>query len=178
MKFIPLGVVGRPFGVRGEIRIKPHNPRTSWFDNAAGVWIGPESSQAPEHHRIVKRRRHKEYIILALEGICDRDRAEELRGMQAAAPEDRLEPLDPDEYYWHQLIGLRVLTTEGELLGEVVRMEETRPEIDGNDVFVISTGQGELMLPATAEVVSEVDLAKGRILVNVVPGLTGGQDRK
>jgi 16S rRNA processing protein RimM len=173
-KYIPLGVVARAFGIKGEIRIRPHNPRTTWFDESEGVWLRKDPSREPGYYRIMKSRRHKDQIVLALEGIRDRNQAEELRGLEAVAPEDRLEPLEEGEYYWYRLIGLSMETVGGRRLGEVIRMEETSPDSDGNDVFVVRGEGGELLIPVTEEAVASIDFEKGRIVVNEMPGLTGG----
>jgi len=170
MRYIPLGVAGRPFGIRGEIRLKPYNPRTTWFEKAPGVWLRTDKDSEPVFFPLRRARRHKEFILLDLEGVDDRDRAEELRAMEAVAPEDELEQLEEGEYYWHQLVGLEVETIEGEKLGRVIRMEQTAPELGGNDLFVVRTEEGELVIPATKEAVAEVDLSKSKMVVNPVMG--------
>ncbi len=172
-RYVPLGVVARPFGVPGEIKIKPHNPDTDWFDRAEGVWLRSGSGGEPELYRLLKSRRHKKiFIIVALEGVADRDRAEELRGFEAVAPESALGELEEDEYYWYQLEGLSVETTDGKRLGEVIRMEETAPHLDAPDLFVVLGEGGETLIPATDEAVAEVDLSKNRLIVHPIPGLT------
>lgn len=166
MKRIPLGVVARPFGIKGELKLKPYNPRTTWFDRAEGVWLSPGPDQEPAYFKIHRTRRHKQFILLELEGISDRNRAEALRGFEAVVAEDELEPLEEGEFYWWQLIGLAVEDGEGRPLGEVIRLEETAPELGGNDNLVVWGEEGELMIPAVEPVVKQVDLAAGKIIVD------------
>jgi len=176
MKFISLGVVARPFGIRGELRIRPHNPRTTWFDSAEGLWLRGPGAGEPTYYRILKRKRHKEYILLDLEGVHDRNLAETLKGREVVVPEDRLEPRGEDEFYWYQLIGLSVQTPEGRAVGEVIRIEETDPDHDGNDVFVVRGPGGESLVPASREAVLSIDLEAGRMVVNLVIGPEENRD--
>ena len=165
MGFIALGTITRPFGVRGEVRLRPYNPYTAWFEKAGGVWLRPHPEAEPRYYRVLRSRRHKDFILLALEGIRDRNQAEELRGWEAVVPEEELLPeLEEGEYYWFQLVGLEAETIGGKRLGRVVRMEETAPRLGGNDVFVIQGEEGELMIPATEEMVKKVNLEEGKLI--------------
>ncbi len=164
-RYIPLGVVGRPFGLKGEVKLKPYNPYTTWFDNAKGIWVRRDERAEPDYYPLIRCRGHKGFILLTLEGIRDRDDAERLKGMQAVSPEEKLESLSEDEYYWFQLIGLTVEDTSGNHVGEVVRMEPTAPHFDGNDVFVVSSDKGEILIPASDPPVKHISTSEGRILI-------------
>lgn len=163
--YIPLGIVARPFGIRGEIKVKPYNRLTTWFDRAESVWLRARPTDEPALYRVLKTRRHQEFIVLTLDGVRDRDGAEALKGHEAVVAEDKLEPLAADEFYWYQLIGLRAEDESGAALGEVVRIEETAPELDGNDVLIAFGEAGEVHIPVTTDVIVKVDLAGGRIIV-------------
>ena len=82
-------------------------------------------------------------------------------------PEDRLVPLPENHYYIYQLIGLDVYTDEGELLGKLADVLPT----GGNDVWVVRTEKGEVLLPAIRQVVRKVDLEAKRIVVHLLSGL-------
>jgi len=172
MKYIALGVVTKPFGVRGDVRVKPYNLDTTWFEGAEGVWLNRANQPEPEYFRVVNSRRHKDVFVLSLEGVRDRDGAEALRGREAVAPEDQLEPLDDGEFFWYQLVGLEVETEGGEKLGRVARMEETSAKRGGADLFVIESESGEIMLPATEQAIKTIDLESKKITVGKIPGLT------
>lgn len=163
--YISLGTVARPFGLRGEIKVKPHNPLTTWFDRAPAIWLRTRPEDEPARWEVLRAHWHKDFIVLALAGVRDRTGAEALQGMEVVTPECELEPLVENEFYWYQLLGLRVETVGGERLGEVVRIETTAPELDGNDVLVALGDRGEVQIPATTEAVVEVDLEAGRIVV-------------
>ena len=103
--------------------------------------------------------------------IDDRDRAEELRGRYLRVPGSALAALDEGEYYLFQLMGLAVVTEEGRDLGPVKDILET----GANDVYIVDTPTGELLLPAIPDVIKDVDLSAGRITVHLLPGLVPGE---
>jgi 16S rRNA processing protein RimM len=86
--------------------------------------------------------------------------------MEVVAPEETLGELEEGEYYWHQLIGLKVMLEQNGLIGEVVRIEETAPELDGADLLAVRTDKGELLLPFIKELIKEVDLEGGTVVIS------------
>jgi 16S rRNA processing protein RimM len=75
--------------------------------------------------------------------------------------------LPKGQFYWHQVIGLRVESTDGQTLGTVRDILET----GANDVYIVHGAHGELLLPAIKDVVKQIDPAAGRMLVQLLPGL-------
>jgi 16S rRNA processing protein RimM len=106
-------------------------------------------------------------LLLKLGGCDDRTAAELLRGMLVQVPAESAAPLESDEFYQFQIIGLAVETDTGQHLGKVVEVLET----GANDVYVVRGPSGEVLLPAVDEVVREVDPASGRMVVHLLPGL-------
>jgi 16S rRNA processing protein RimM len=128
------------------------------------------SQQRPEYavrHAVERIRLNRNIMLLKLAGCDDRNAAEEMRGLLVQIPLSEAVPLDEDEYYEFQLVGLTVETDDGETLGRVVEVLETK----ANDVYVIRGLRGEVLLPAIADVVLTVDLDAGRMLVHLLPGL-------
>jgi 16S rRNA processing protein RimM len=80
-------------------------------------------------------------------------------------------PLEAGQFYEHQIIGLNVVTTEGEPLGQVVQVLAT----GANDVYVVQGLRGEVLLPARVEVVRAIDLDAGTMTVALLPGLLPGE---
>lgn len=97
--------------------------------------------------------------VLRLEGISDRSAAERVIGRYLEAPAS---PLAPDAYYWHQLIGLAVVDEAGAALGTVVEVFRAGE----NEVYRIEGPTGELLVPALRQVVREIDLEAGRMVVD------------
>ncbi len=112
-------------------------------------------------------RLHKRQTLLKLRGCDDREAAEKLRGRLVQIPIEEAMPLGEDEYYVYQIVGLDVCTTEGELLGKVSEVLFT----GANDVYVVQGEKGEMLIPAVEDVVLEVDLAGGRLTVELMEGL-------
>jgi 16S rRNA processing protein RimM len=82
-------------------------------------------------------------------------------------PQSQLRPLPKDEYYQYQLLGLEVWTTGGELLGRIANILPT----GSNDVYIVPSRHGELLIPAIEDVVKSVELERGRIVIEVINGL-------
>jgi 16S rRNA processing protein RimM len=105
--------------------------------------------------------------ILRLSSVTSVDDAESLRGRLLTLPESELAPLAEDEFYSYQLIGLEVVDLDGTHLGKVVELIAT----GSNDVYVVNGPCGELLLPAIDDVILEVDLPGGRMLVSLMEGM-------
>ena len=105
-------------------------------------------------------------VLLKLEGIDDRNTAETLRGKILQTPE--LHTIyTAGTYFQHDIIGLETVTESGEVLGRVISVLET----GANDVYVVKGERGELLLPAIEDVIKQVDVPRGRLVVEVLPGL-------
>ncbi len=117
---------------------------------------------------MVAARTHQGRLLVSFEEIDDRTSAESARGTEltvAVEPGER--PEDPEEFYDHQLVGLRIETTEGQVVGELVRIEHHGAQ----DLLVIGTARGEVLFPFVTALVPEVDVDGGRIVVDDSPGL-------
>lgn len=158
-----LGHSGGAYGVRGWIKVVPETRRRDtlleypeWQVHGAHGW-----RQCP----VLEARAHGAILVARLEGIADRDQAQGLKGQDIAVWLDELPELGPGEYYWSQLIGLQVVTTNGVRLGSLDRFLET----GANDVFVVR-GETEHWLPyLPGEVVMRVDLESRCMEVNWDP---------
>jgi 16S rRNA processing protein RimM len=119
--------------------------------------------------RVVRSaRRQGDLVYLRLDGIDDRTAAEALRGQELVVPRTEAVPLPEGQFYWDQVLGLRVEDTAGQLLGTVADILET----GANDVYVVRGGpRGEVLIPAIKDVVRAIDPAAGRMVVDPLPGL-------
>jgi len=162
-EYLVVGEIVAPFGKRGEVKVLLETDFPELVLEARHLYIGD-----PAVRRAVEwARQHGRLVRLKLVGCDRRGAAEALRGqcVQVSAAEA---PVPGEgEYYYHQLIGLPVWTTERELLGEVVEIFRT----GSNDVLVVRGAPGEILLPMIDEIVREVDLPGGRILVHLLEGL-------
>ena len=158
-ELVVMGRIAAPYGVKGWIKVHPY---TEYLDSLLDypVWrLGKGGAWRP--YRVVEGRPHNRFLLAELEGVDDRDAAERLRGMEIAVARDELPEPDEDEYYWDDLIGLEVVNTSGASLGRVKGLLET----GAHDVLQV-VGERERLIPFTAPIVLEVNLAAGRIRVD------------
>jgi 16S rRNA processing protein RimM len=158
------------FGPAGEVRVKALGRYPERFRDVKRVFVGEGRTEAA----ILHRRPHGDGVVLRLEGVNGRDQARELFGTYLYVPEDEAVKLPSGEYFVHQIVGLRVVTDEGQELGTVREVLET----GSNDVYVVRgarSGTGpapaEVLLPAIKDVVKRIDLERGTIEVTLLPGL-------
>ena len=105
--------------------------------------------------------------MISLKGVTDRERAEELIGAELFIPETELPELDEDTYYWFELIGIEVYTTEGYYLGRITTILPT----GSNDVYVVKDNKKEVLIPALESVVLDIDLELKRMRLDLPEGL-------
>jgi len=165
-RYLAIARVVKPFGVRGELKLTVLTGFPEKLDRLARVYVG--ESAAP--HEVVRFRWHGDELLLQLADVRDRGAAEELRGQLVQIAREDAVPLAPGEFYEHQIVGLNVITTDGEPLGQVVEVLAT----GANDVYVVQGPRGEVLLPARVEVVRAIDLDAGTMTATLLPGLLEG----
>ncbi|WP_137391875.1 ribosome maturation factor RimM [Rhodoligotrophos defluvii] len=161
-----LGTIAAAHGVRGEVKIRTFTATPE----AIGDY-GPLELEDGSRAFAVERRRPAEGGVIAkLAGIDDRNGAESLRGQMLYVPRSRLpEPEEEDEYYLADLIGLQAVRPTGERLGEVVAVEN----FGAGDLLEIERpgAAATVYVPFTREAVPEVDIAGGKVVVDLFEGL-------
>jgi len=146
-----IGQVTAPFGVKGEVRIRPETEAPERFRQLREVRLElPTGEERPA--RIRRIRVTAKGVLVTFAGYEDPGQAESLRGAWVKIRKSMALPLPEGSYYPHQLLGLRVLTEDGRDLGEITEVLK-RP---ANDVFVTP----QAMIPARREVVKQVDLER------------------
>lgn len=163
-RFLVVGRVIRPHGVRGEVRVELHTSDPDRFESLASVHIGDPANKPVA---ITSARRHQDVALVTFDGIIDRDAAEKLRDQWLYIPVEEAAPLAEGEYFLYQLEGLTVQDESGRVLGQLSEVIET----GANNVFVVSGPLGDLLLPDIPDVIRDIDFDKGRITVNLLPGL-------
>lgn len=152
-------------GLRGELVCAILTDFPDRFAATEEVLVG----EPPRPVRVERQRLERGRLVLKLAGISTREAAEELRGALIEVSIDQAVALPPETYFWHQIIGLRVVEEGGRELGRVADILVT----GSNDVYVVRDDRRELLLPAIKDVVRRVDLDQGRIVVELLPGLEG-----
>ena len=158
-RLVVMGRVVAPYGVNGWIKIQPFTQESrglldysSWQVGREGVW---------QLRSVESAKVHGAAVVAKLAGIADRDQAAVLQGMRVAISRDLFPAATSGEFYWTDLIGLRVVNASGLELGTVSRVFET----GANDVLVVD-GERERLLPFIETVIRQVDVAGGRITVD------------
>ncbi len=162
--FLAVGFLRRPHGVRGEMLMDVLTDFPERLKKGTLLYVGDE------HHpmRIRSTRPHAQGMIVAFDGYHDPEQASQLRNQLAQVRADDRPPLPEGEYYQHQLLGLSVVSDEGQQLGRLASILET----GANDVYVVRSHLGkEILLPAIPDVIQEIDLANGEMRVHLLPGL-------
>lgn len=162
-KFLVVGRVSRPHGIAGEIKVQLSSGYEGVLDVIERIYL----NDAGHPYRILSHRAHQGGVLLRLERITTRDAAEALRGARVLIDTGDLPALPSGEYYAHQLIGLRVASASGEVLGTLSEVLRT----GSNDVYVVKAADRELLLPAIESVIRAIDLDAGTMTVTVPEGL-------
>jgi 16S rRNA processing protein RimM len=163
---IGLGQVSGAHGLKGAVKVRADAEAATTdpevFAALGQVWIGGQEYQVLQAERL------RNQVLLWLEGVHTRSRAEGLAGLAVTGDRRRFPPLPPGEYYWFQVLGLPVINVaDGARLGYLDHIIPT----PGHDVYVVVEGEREVLLPAVEDVIVEIDLEAGVIRVSPPEGL-------
>ncbi|MEJ2015605.1 MAG: ribosome maturation factor RimM [Limibacillus sp.] len=154
-----LGVIAGAHGVKGLVKVKP------FTETPQGLAAYGPLSDEPGGRRwtVTFKGEQKGVALLALEGVADRNAAEALKGVRLYVERDRLPPAEEDEVYHADLIGLAAETRSGKSLGRVLAVHN----FGAGDLIEVGEDKKRSQLyPFTREVVPELDLEGGRIVID------------
>ena len=158
-----LGRISSVFGIKGWLKVVSHTqPKENIFSYP--VWLLKRDGKWHERN-LVNGKPHGKTLIAQLADINAREKAEEWIGATIAVTRDMLPEPEAGEYYWVDLIGLTVVSTEGQQMGTVKKLMET----GSNDVLVVKdpAQNAEVLIPwLEQQVIKDVDLASGVITVD------------
>lgn len=170
-EYVVVAKITTVYGVKGWVKVHSFtDPLENFLDfdrcfyKRGECWLALDIEQS---------RRHGKGIVLAIDGVDDRDKAQAYCGIELAIPSADLPTLESGEFYWHQLIGLKVFSKRDELLllGEVSDMLET----GANDVMIVKPCHGSIddqqrLVPYLPEqFIEQIDLNAGEIIVDWDP---------
>lgn len=158
-----VGRIGRAHGIRGElnVEIRTDEPELRFAPGSSVVSDGKTLT-------VKSARTHSGRLVVAFVGVVGRDAAEALHGRTIYAEVDpAVLPADPDEFYDHQLVGLTVQTSTGGDVGTV----ESVLHLPAQDTLTVRNGDDEILVPFVLELVPEVHLSDGYLVVADIPGL-------
>lgn len=164
-ELIVLGKIVSVHGLQGAVKIYSF---TDPIDNILDykIWILRNADKAFTV-KLEYGRLQGKTIVAQLENSTDRDEAKSLVDFEICIPFDQLPVLDTSEYYWHQLLGLKIINLQGQLLGSIDHLLET----GANDVLVVKPCTGsiddkERLLPYIDSCVLSIDLTAGEVKVD------------
>jgi 16S rRNA processing protein RimM len=166
--YLAVGLILGVHGLRGELKVELYTDFPERFTVGADLFIGEDLAKV----EIIGARMHQQHLLLQLAGVESREQADKLRNLWLFVDEEDAAELADGVYWVHDIIGLTVQTENGEALGVIRDVLFT----GANDVYVVETpptvnSGRDLLLPAIAEVVRNVDLADQRMTVHLLPGL-------
>jgi 16S rRNA processing protein RimM len=162
-----VGRIGRPHGIRGEVSVELRTDSPDERFAEGSVLATDPAERGPL--TVSRLHWHSGRLLLTFNGVVDREGAEALRGTLLVVDSGDLPELgDPDEFYDHQLVGLRAELPDGAELGTVQDVLHAPAE----DLLAITAADGaELLVPFVSAIVPTVDLRGGRVVVDPPEGL-------
>jgi 16S rRNA processing protein RimM len=159
-----VGIVVAAHGLGGDVRVQPTTDFPARLHELQTVWVAPAGKPATQARvRRVADHTSKSLMVFGLKGVTTRGAAQDLVGAELQIELAQASELPADTYYEHDIIGLTVVTTEGLELGPITDVLRT----GANDVYVTE----RCLVPAIADVVKEIDLAGGRMVIEAIRGL-------
>jgi 16S rRNA processing protein RimM len=165
-QMVLVGRVARPHGVRGDVVV---NPDTDFVDQrfAVGASLWTQVGGVVEEVRVVRASLGGKRPVLGFEGSSSVADAERFAGAELRVPETSLAELGPGVFYLHQLIGCRVETAAGDVVGEVTRVEGGA----GASLLTVDGPSGEVLIPFAVSLCPTIDVERRLIVVDAPEGL-------
>lgn len=169
LRLLSVGQVTSTHGLKGEVKVYPTtNDPGKRFRELKEVILKTPKEEITVHIRSV--RFNKNLALLKFDGIDGIDAAEKYKGAYVCIERDRAQKLGPDEYYEADLLGMEVVSDEGEQLGILTQVLHT----GANDVYEVQPeGEGAkgILIPAIKDCIKNVDIDEGIMTIHVMPGL-------
>lgn len=165
-KFLEIGQIVNTRGLKGEVKVNSYSEDPERFEKIKTIILKNKGKE--QEYEIQKVTYNKNQVILKLKNVDTIEEAEKLRNSIILIDRDSLGELPEDVYYIADLIGLDVYTDENEYLGKVDDIFGTK----SNDVYVVKDDLGKTkLLPGIPEVIKDISLEDGKIIVHLIEGL-------
>lgn len=174
-QYIFWGKVLKPQGIKGQVKIGVELLDEEWIDELEHVYLLEKGQYREIAFENPSVRYHEDAVYAYLDNCCDRNGAELQRGWELYVDRDDVEMPDNQDLI-EDIVGCKAVTLEGEEIGTVREVFH----LPANDVYVLDTPRGELMLPALLKVIPEINAEDGIVYIdgNVLPEVAVYQDRK
>jgi 16S rRNA processing protein RimM len=168
--YLAIGTLRRTHGIRGDLLLDVETDFPERLKPGTSIYVGDKKQSL----KITRRRSHNDGLILGFEGLSTAEQAARYRAQTVYVPAEDRPPLPEGEYYHHQVLGLKVVNETGTVLGVITEIIET----GANDVYVVTDPDSarEILIPAIKQVLLDVNLDAGTMLVHLLPGLVDNDD--
>ena len=157
---IAIGRLLKSHGVKGEVVFLPYVYDMTMLPDLVERAVTLQPPAASAYTRTIRSLRHvHKRVLMRFDGCEDMDEAAALRDCELLIPRVHFEPLPAGEYYWFEIEGLKVYTSDGHELGAIDEIIHT----GSNDVYVVRQGSGEILVPGLKETVRSIDVRQGEM---------------
>jgi 16S rRNA processing protein RimM len=165
--FIAIGKIVGAHGIHGAVKVYSYSGSFSVFETGIRLYLKNDPDSTGSCYTIKAITPHSRFSLVLFEGIDSRSLAHSYKGYEIFIEKAKLPELEEKTYYWDDIIGLYVYTTNGDCLGNVDSIIQT----GSNDVYVVKNEGKETLIPALESVVLNIDLNKKAIIVKLPEGL-------
>ena len=163
---IAVGKISKSVGLKGEVRVSLLTDSPDRFRTLKSAWIGSEEATATRY-KIQSVRVSPAAVVMQIEEVQTRTAADSLRGQFVfVADKDEVKP-KKGSYFIHEIVGMTVVDEAGELIGTVREVMQ----LPANDVWVVTSGEKEYLIPAIKEVIRSVDVGRKTVVVRPMEGM-------
>ncbi len=164
-RYLLIGKVDKAHGLRGEIRLHCFSGDAEAIGSYPALVLSARDGQLSPPLELLTCRPYAKGAVVRLASVASRDAAERLIGQMVLVAREHLPAAGEDEYYWHELIGIQVVTVDGREVGRVSRLFSNKAQ----DMLVVETDTGEVFVPMVREIV--VEQQPGLLRIDPPPGL-------
>ncbi|MGB7292985.1 MAG: ribosome maturation factor RimM [Thermodesulfobacteriota bacterium] len=166
-ELLPLGKISKPHGLNGEVRVFLYSGNVDSITRVDRLFISKKEDEKPVELKISNLRIQNKITIIKLEGVNTIEEASELRGLTVMVDKCDLPEPKEDEYYWFQLIGLNVVTIEGNFIGTVKDLVDREPQA----LLVVENDKKEFLIPMVDTIIQGVKLEGSEVIITPIEGL-------
>ena len=165
-KLLQVGVITSTHGIRGEVKVFPTTDDKKRFKKLKQVILDTGKEKRDLEVESVKF--FKQFVILKFKGIDNINEVERYKRCPLLVTRDHAVPLQEDEYFIADMIGMQVVTEDGALFGTLKDVIET----DANDVYIIESSEhGEVLVPAIKECILDINIEEQKMQIHLMDGL-------
>lgn len=165
-KNLEIGQIVNTFGIKGFVKVVPYVDNIERYDELKKVYVRNKNTVA--EYEVEEVKYQKNMVLLKLKGIDKVEEAEKLRNAFLEVDRENAIELEEGEYFIADLIGMQVVTDEGQELGTL----EDIYNRGSSDIYVVKDELGkQILLPAIEDVIKEINLEENKITVHIIEGL-------